>query len=183
MWASRKVLTANSVITLRRLQRAQEGLFLEAVARSRELHGDWVSPPATSEAFLSHLGRHDGVRGVCYVAMRNDLELVGCINLNEIVRGAFQSAYLGYYVFAPFAGQGLMRQALSLVVDEAFSVLGMHRLEANIQPANTQSIALVNSLGFRREGYSPRYLKIAGEWRDHERYAITAEDVRHHTRN
>jgi ribosomal-protein-alanine N-acetyltransferase len=164
------------VISLRRLHSTQEVQFLEAVRQSRELHGDWVSPPSTTEEFASHLTRHDGMRAISYVAVLDDLEPVGCINLGEIVRGAFQSAYLGYYVFEPHAGKGLMRQALSLVVEEAFSVLGLHRLEANIQPANVQSKALVTALGFRLEGVSPRYLKIAGAWRDHERYAITAEE-------
>jgi ribosomal-protein-alanine N-acetyltransferase len=164
------------VISLRRLHRAQEGRFLEAVERSKELHDNWVSPPSTAQEYASHLTRHDGLRAISYVAALDDAELVGCINLSEIVRGAFQSAYLGYYVFEPHAGKGLMRQALSLVVEEAFSVLGLHRLEANIQPANVQSKALVTALGFRLEGVSPRYLKIAGAWRDHERYAITAEE-------
>ena len=166
------------MISLRRLHGTQEGQFLEAVKGSRGLHGDWVSPPSTAEEFASHLARHDGLRAISYVAVLDDLELVGCINLGEIVRGAFQSAYLGYYVFEPYAGQGLMRQALSQVIAEAFSVLGLHRLEANIQPANTSSVALVSGLGFRLEGLSPRYLKIAGAWRDHERYAITVEDIR-----
>ena len=106
----------------------------------------------------------------------NQAQLIGCININEIVRGAFQSAFLGYYAFLPHNGKGLMKQALALVVSEAFHQLQLHRLEANIQPSNVASIALVKSLGFRLEGYSKRYLKIDGEWRDHERYAITAEE-------
>jgi ribosomal-protein-alanine N-acetyltransferase len=79
-------------------------------------------------------------------------------------------------VFVPFEGQGLMKQALSLVLCEAFTTHELHRVEANVQPANERSKWLVRSLGFRLEGLSPRYLKIGGEWRDHERYAITAEE-------
>jgi ribosomal-protein-alanine N-acetyltransferase len=67
-----------------------------------------------------------------------------------------------------------MREGLALVVRHAFRSLKLHRLEANIQPANVGSIALVKSLRFEREGYSPRYLKIGGRWRDHERWAIRA---------
>jgi [ribosomal protein S5]-alanine N-acetyltransferase len=98
--------------------------------------------------------------------------------VSEIVRGNFQSAYLGYYAFTPHARQGLMTEGLTLVVSEAFRRLGLHRLEANIQPSNAASRRLVRRLGFRREGLSRRYLVIAGRWRDHERWAILAEDWR-----
>jgi ribosomal-protein-alanine N-acetyltransferase len=102
--------------------------------------------------------------------------LAGVINLNEIVRGRFRSAYLGYYGFEPYAGRGFMREGLALAISFAFTKLRLHRLEANIQPDNARSKALVKSLGFQMEGYSPRYLKIAGRWRDHERWAILAEN-------
>jgi ribosomal-protein-alanine N-acetyltransferase len=104
--------------------------------------------------------------------------LVGAIHLNEIVRGALQSAYLGYYAFEPHAGQGLMSAGMALVLRRAFRELGLHRLEANIQPGNSRSIALARRLGFRREGFSPRYLKLGGRWRDHERWALLREEWR-----
>ncbi len=107
--------------------------------------------------------------------LRRSGDLVGVINLSEIVRGAFQSAYLGYYAFAPHAGQGLMAEGVRLVIRDAFRRLRLHRLEAGVQPGNRASLALVRALGFRREGYSPRYLKIAGRWRDHERWALTRD--------
>ena len=90
--------------------------------------------------------------------------------------GSFRSAYLGYYAFEPLAGQGLMRQGLAKVISYAFGKLRLHRIEANIQPANKASVAFAKRLGFRREGYSPRYLKIAGRWRDHERWTMLAEN-------
>jgi ribosomal-protein-alanine N-acetyltransferase len=68
-----------------------------------------------------------------------------------------------------------MREGVRLAVHAAFRQLRLHRLEANIQPANARSIALVKSLGFQLEGYSPRYLKIGQRWRDHERWAILRE--------
>ena len=104
--------------------------------------------------------------------------LAGVININEIVRGRFCSGYLGYYAFAPHNQRGYMTGGLRAVLLEAFRREGFHRLEANIQPENEASRRLVQRAGFRLEGYSPRYLKIAGRWRDHERWAITIEDWR-----
>ena len=110
------------------------------------------------------------------ICRRDDDALVGAINLNEIVRGNFQSAYLGYYIGAAYAGQGYMTEALQATLRTAFREVGLHRVEANIQPANAASIALAARAGFRCEGYSPRYLKVGGRWRDHERWALLAEE-------
>jgi ribosomal-protein-alanine N-acetyltransferase len=101
---------------------------------------------------------------------------VGVVDLSEIVRGYFQSAYLGYFAFEPHAGRGLMREGLAQVVQHAFETMALHRLEANVQPGNAASIALVRTVGFTKEGYSKRYLKIGGQWMDHERWAFLAED-------
>ncbi|MFI4862305.1 MAG: GNAT family N-acetyltransferase [Phycisphaerales bacterium JB063] len=163
-------------ITLAPLSTEHEADFLDAVARSRDLHHPWVAPPATPQAFRVGVAKTDRERHHSFLALNGSSRLVGCINLNEVVHGAFQSAYMGYYAFAPFAGKGLMKQAMTLAIHLAFDRLGLHRLEANIQPGNAASRALVQSLGFRHEGFSPRYLKINGQWRDHERYAITTED-------
>jgi ribosomal-protein-alanine N-acetyltransferase len=88
----------------------------------------------------------------------------------------FCSAYLGYYLFTGFEGRGLMTEALTVVMGFCFSEIGLHRLEANIQPQNEASKRLVEECGFINEGYSRKYLKIGDEWRDHERWAIIAED-------
>jgi ribosomal-protein-alanine N-acetyltransferase len=108
------------------------------------------------------------------VCRRDSDEIVGVINLTNVVLGAFRSGYLGYYAFSGHEGQGLMRQGLLAVARYAFGPLKLHRLEANIQPANAASIALARACGFSREGLSPRYLKIGGRWRDHERWALLA---------
>jgi len=105
-------------------------------------------------------------------------ELVGVINVSEIVHGAFRSAYLGYHAFVPHAGRGYMTEGLGLALRWAFGELRLHRVEANIQPGNRASRRLVRRLGFQREGFSRRYLKVAGRWRDHERWALLAEDWR-----
>ena len=108
------------------------------------------------------------------VCRREDRAIVGVINLTNIVLGAFRSGYLGYYAFAGHERCGYLREGLDAVVRYAFTVLKLHRVEANIQPGNSASLALAAACGFAREGYSPRYLKIGGRWRDHERWARLA---------
>ena len=150
--------------------------FLAAVARSRELHRHWASPPATAKAFDEYLNRLRNPTHTGFWVRTEANELAGVINISEIVRGLFRSGYLGYYAFVPHNGRGYMTRGLQAVVSRAFRVLRLHRLEANIQPGNEASRCLVQGLGFRYEGFSPRYLKIGGRWRDHERWAITVEE-------
>ncbi len=152
--------------------------YMDAMRSSRRLHGRWAPPPS-QQAFDRLLRCVEDERYepglVCRV---EDGAIVGFININEIVRGLFLSGYLGYAAVAAYAGQGYMREGLELVLARAFTELGLHRLEANIQPDNQASIALVRGAGFVNEGYSERYLKIAGRWRDHERWAIRVEQWR-----
>ncbi len=153
-----------------------ERAFLSAVKRSRALHGSLVSPPRTSAQFRAYLARTRQPSHVGHFVCLATGELAGVVNISEIVLGGFRSAYLGYYAFAPHAGQGHLARGLELVIAKAFRRGGLHRLEANIQPGNRRSIALVKRLRFRLEGFSPRYLKIAGRFRDHERWALTVEE-------
>ena len=150
--------------------------FLAAVRRSRGLHGRWVAPPTNEYTFRNYVRARSGPTSYGFLVISDAEELIGSINLNEIVRGLFQNAFLGYYAFLPHARRGYMSQGLAAVIELAFREQRLHRLEANIQPGNAPSIALVRRAGFRLEGYSPRYLKIAGRWRDHERWALTREE-------
>ena len=152
-----------------------EQAFIAAARESRALHRSWVSPPTTPARFRAYLKAKSNDRNLAYFAFVGR-DIVGVVNVSEIVRGMFRNAYLGYYVFAPHHRRGVMTAALSQVVTRAFRRHGLHRLEANIQPSNTASIQLVRRLGFRCEGLSRRYLKIAGKWRDHERWAVTREE-------
>ena len=103
--------------------------------------------------------------------------LVGHLNLGNIVRRAFSSAYVGYWVDARVAGRGIIPTALALAVDHAFGPGGLHRVEINIRPENGPSRRVVEKLGFREEAYHPRYMHIDGTWRDHLGYAMTSEEV------
>jgi len=164
-------------VALRLLTRGDREEFLRLAAESRGLHRPWTYPPDRPEQFDELYARSRRDDCVCLLAcLRDGGQIAGVLIISQIVRGAFQSAYLGYYAHERHAGQGFMREAMAQTVAHAFGPLALHRLEANIQPDNAASIALARSAGFRLEGFSPRYLLIGGQWRDHERYAITADD-------
>ena len=152
------------------------GEFLERVVASRNYHRPWVRAPDDIFLFKSYMVRADtdSFQGLL-ACRREDDAIVGVTNLSVITRGALQSAYLGFYGFVPYEGQGYMTAAVGAVVSCAFKKLKLHRVEANVKPENTRSLALIKRCGFRREGLSPRYLKIGGRWQDHERWAILAD--------
>ena len=173
----RGVIERGRRVYLRAPRPSDQEEFLRLVRASRELHRPWVYAPETAREFAAHLVRCGRPTERCFlVCRRSDDALAGTYNVSQIARGFFESAYLGYYAFAPTAGNGLMAEGLELVLRHCFRRLKLHRLEANIQPHNERSKRLVERAGFRYEGYSLRYLKIGGRWRDHERWAITRED-------
>lgn len=162
-----------AIASVRKVTVTDAGAFVEAARRSREFHRPWTTAPCDLVSFQTYHDRFDGTSHfgfVVYLASTN--ELVGAINLTNVVYGSFRSGYLGYFAFAGYEGKGLMKQGLSLVCRYSFSKLHLHRVEANIQPKNLASTALVQRCGFMKEGYSTAYLKIGGKWRDHERWAL-----------
>ena len=174
---SNETLLASGRVYLRHPRPSDREEFLEGSRASRKLHGRWVTTASDPAAFSEYLQQSKSANiEKLLVCRKEDGSIVGAYNVSQIVHGPLCSAYLSYYVFEPFAGQGYMREGIQLALRYAFGPLGLHRLEANIQPGNAASIALVKGAGFRLEGYSPRYLKIAGRWRDHERWAMLAED-------
>ncbi|MFG3496917.1 GNAT family N-acetyltransferase [Streptomyces sp. NPDC047928] len=162
---------------IRPLRLADADEFTARAAESRELHRPWLFPPETTGAYTPWARAliEDPARESFLVCARDSGAVAGFVNINNIVRGAFQCGALGYGAFAHAAGRGLMSEGLRLVLRHAFGPLSLHRLEANIQPGNAASLALVRRAGFRLEGFSPAILHIDGAWRDHERWAITAE--------
>jgi [ribosomal protein S5]-alanine N-acetyltransferase len=162
-------------ILLRKPQLADQRVFLALARESRVLHHPWTTAPSTPQQFQHYIALMDEpTQCALLVCDRTTTRIIGVINISNIVLGQFCSGYLGYYVFAGFERQGHMREGLRAAVRYAFKTLKLHRLEANIQPANLASISLVMSCGFTKEGYSARYLKIGGCWQDHERWAIVA---------
>lgn len=154
------------------------GAYTAALRRSREHIEPWN--PVDPDGFGDLLRRQGA--GIVTFLIIDDAEggIVGKCNVLNLVRGRFCNATLGYDAYVPYLGTGRMTEGMRLVVDRCFRPggrgLGLHRLEINVQPDNKRSVALARRLGFRYEGYSPRMLYIRGAWRDHKRFALTAEE-------
>mgnify|MGYP001792896717 CR=1 FL=1 len=177
-------LIAGSRVHLRHPCEADRRAWVTLRSASRDFLERWEPKrPASIDGFGStgfDLYKHnaDTDRQQRHLIIRTaDDTLLGHVGINEIARGPFQNGILGYWIGEAFAQQGYMTEAIRLVLQRGFGDLGLHRIEANIMPANTASKAVIAKCGFRLEGVSPRYLQIAGVWADHERYAITAEEV------
>jgi len=154
-----------------------EDAFLAAMRDSVGLHYPWLSAPKDHKGWLRYMKRLERDSEAGYLVKRiQDGAICGVVNLNIITYEALYSAYVSYFGVAGQAEKGYMKEGLSQVIRFAFDELGLHRLEANIQPENLASIALAQSVGFQYEGFSPRFLKINGEWCDHERWAILVDD-------
>jgi ribosomal-protein-alanine N-acetyltransferase len=164
-------------VYIRSPERGDEAEFTALMRASRGFHRPWASAPTDPARFAAYLEDNSRPDFEAFLVCRaSDHTIIGFFNISQIARGSMQSAYLGYAAGEKFAGKGYMRDGIEPVLKVAFSDLRLHRLEANIQPGNHASIALASGAGFRREGFSPRYLKISGRWRDHERWALLADD-------
>ena len=166
-------MKTNPDIYLRRVTHNDQSEFTALMRASKDLHEPWIQAPTTSALFRYYLQRirrndHEGF-AICRSV---DDAIVGVINVNNIVRGSFLSASLGYYVGAEFHGRGYMQAGLQRLIEYAFNTMGLHRLEANIQPENIRSQQLVRRCGFEYEGLSRAFLFLDGRWRDHQRWCI-----------
>jgi len=143
------------------------------------MHRGLVSPNFSRADFADLLHRNKGEDYESLLICVNDTgAIAGTITLSQIFRKAFCNAYLGYLLGERFTGKGYMTEAVRLILKHAFTKLKLHRVEANVQPHNTPSINVLKRCGFTKEGFSPKYLKISGKWRDHERWAIVRENWR-----
>lgn len=112
-----------------------------------------------------------------YLTRKGEERIIGNVTLSNIVRGPFQSCFLGYKLDEEATGHGYMREAVAKVVEIAFNDLHLHRIEANIMPRNKRSLQVVKKNGFFFEGASKNYLKINGKWEDHAHYVLLNEGL------
>jgi ribosomal-protein-alanine N-acetyltransferase len=173
---AKKHLTGKKVY----LRSPAESDFAEQTAMaisSEKFHRNLIKMASTRKEFNEYLEKSEWEDNAFFLICQvSDDAIAGMINLSQIFYGNFCSAYLGYGLGVNFIHQGLMTESVALMVRHSFRELKLHRLEANVQPENAPSIAVLQRNGFRNEGISPRYLKVGGKWRDHERWAITREE-------
>lgn len=157
-----------------------------AVEQSRARVAAWN--PVDPHALASHLEAQSRDHRTLLIHARDvvgDHDLVGKVNVTGVVRGRFLNGALGYDAFDPYAGKGLFGEGLRLVLDLAFAPtpdgMGLHRVEATVQPGNVRSAAVLRRVGLVHEGFSPRYLHLGDvsgheRWRDHDRYAVLSSE-------
>ena len=160
-------------VFIRRVESRDRKQIVALAQESVSFHTPWISAPTTNQIFrlyIRRIRRDENEGFVC--CLQETGTIVGVINLNNIIRSVNMSASIGYYAFSRYQGQGYMTEGLKKVVEIAFRDLGLHRLEAAIQPENNRSKELARRCGFEFEGISKRYLYMNGQWRDHERWAV-----------
>jgi ribosomal-protein-alanine N-acetyltransferase len=139
---------------------------------------DPASLTAVSRAVLRH--RREWKQGLTYVLLISSREdesaVIGRIALGGVLRGAFQNAYLGYWIDAEHQSRGFMTEAVTAATTFAFETAGLHRVQAAVMPRNAPSQRVLEKVGYRREGVAQRYLCIAGHWEDHVLFAMTADE-------
>lgn len=167
---------------LRRRDRAQ---WVEVRSRNRHWLGPWDATSPEREptyvsfpALVRHYRSEARAGRMLPFTIRVDGRIVGQMVLFGISYGSLLSAAAGYWVDESVAGRGLAPTALALAGDHALGTMGLHRIEVNIRPENTNSLAVVRKLGFRDEGVRAAYLHIDGAWRDHRTFALTTEDLK-----
>jgi [ribosomal protein S5]-alanine N-acetyltransferase len=138
-----------------------------------------LDPTVNRDAFVARCAARDrdAAAGLAYgFGLFVDRRLVGEINLNHVLRGAMQSATIGYWIDQEWAGQGLVAEGVVVLTAFAFDHLDLHRLEICIVPRNANSRRVMEKLGLREEGVAERFLEINGVWEDHVRYGFTVEE-------
>ncbi len=141
--------------------------------------GRWNERHAASSWLMQCGGLRAMARRGCTLpfVITVDGNFAGQLTLGSVVRGTLRSAWVGYWVDSEQAGGGVATGAVALAVDHAFGPVGLHRVEATVQPDNVASLRVLGKLGFREEGLLLGYLEVAGRWRDHRLLALTREET------
>lgn len=135
----------------------------------------YFTPPHWKEACKASKAEWRDDKAYRFSIIHKGEEVIGKIDLDQVTRGAFQSAMLGYMLDRRHEGQSVMRRALEDVLALAFDEFSLHRVQAAIMPHNERSRTLAGRLGFREIGLAERYLELDGAWRDHMLYEKVAD--------
>ena len=166
-------------VALRRLNFSDEAEFLANSIESKKLHKSWVIVPTTKKQFRDYVEEMNTDANKAFVIVDvHTNSIVGVVELRDIFMYDFKNSYITYYAFHQHLRKGFMKFGVLQAIAIAFKELKLHRLEANIQPENNASIALAKSCGFTKEGFSPKFIKKNGQWKDHERWALLKNNLR-----
>ena len=174
MWMQLPMKTAR--LRIRSLRESDCSSFLKVMNSNDQFLYPWVRPVKTKDEFLKYYQTFNRIsaEGFLLEHLENN-EIVGLVSLGGILRGALQSGQLGFYLSETYSKKGFMSEALKGIIPYIFKNLRLHRIEANVQPNNRASKALIKKMGFVNEGFSQRFMYIYGAWRDHERWAICSD--------
>ena len=165
-----------STIEIRPVQEEDEVEYLKNYRLSKAILKPWVQAPKNATEFKEYVCEMSSEENKAFVVIdKKTQSMLGIVELRDIFMFDFKNSYIIYFAFVPNLKKGCMSQAVKMVTKFAFNKLKLHRLEANIQPTNLASLALARSCGFIKEGYSPKFIKKNGKWKDHERWAILNE--------
>lgn len=166
-------------VRLRPVTAGDRDEFVAGARDSESLHRGLIFAPTTAAEFAEYLARFDGINAIGFVVRLTTTKvLAGFVNISHIAPAPDRHGMLGYGGFAATAGHGYVGEAVRLAVRYAFDEVGLDRLQADVQPGNGASRKVVEQAGFRSAGPTPGPICIAGQWRDHERWVITARHYR-----
>lgn len=184
-WPNELISGNEPVVRLRPIRRSDARAWRASRRRNALWLGPWDAtvPPGADNRPASFLSlvkrlRRAARQGTTYpFVVEVDGEFAGQVSVNNIVRGSAQFASVGYWIDQKYAGRGVMPRAVAMVIDHAFFLGGLHRIEICIRPENSNSLRVVEKLGIREVGYAPYFLHIDGAWRDHRIFAVTREEA------
>jgi ribosomal-protein-alanine N-acetyltransferase len=166
----------SSPVLIRPIAIKDEKEYLKNYRASQKDLKPWVHVPSTGKAFREYVSEMQTAENKAYVVLeKQSNSIAGIVELRDIYMFDFKNSYIIYFGFKGQLRKGLMSSAVRDIIKLAFKTLKLHRLEANIQPTNVASLALAKACGFKKEGYSPKFIKKNGHWKDHERWAILNE--------
>lgn len=171
-------------VVLRPISRSDKKAWIEVKARNR----DWLSPwDASNPDGPTHVptfrdiyrqSRNSAKAGTAFMfAIEVDQQLVGQITLGNVIWGSLREGYIGYWIDQKYANRGIVTISVALLADFALNECGLHRIEISIRPENAASLRVVEKLGIENEGLRPRFLHIDGDWRDHQIFVVTSENI------
>lgn len=173
---SKDILSTGKRIYLRKPHMQDKYDFVSSLKKSKKFHYPWIINKINLSFYQGYLLRFEKNSEGHFVCCLKTNSILGVINVNDISPGPEKTGFLGFYAFVQHARKGYMSEGMQLVIERSFNSMRLQRLEANIQPSNVASKNFINRLGFQQQWHSRRFLRVAGRWKDHERWTLEKQD-------